>query len=316
MDYGKLAYLKAEELEQRLLSFNRDEESRSLHIAATLNGASGSVPIAIVSGTGSVGFVAKVYARAPQGKKVYLTVGDSVSGEAAFNADGEAIVIGSAFLGNGDTVGLLCDDETAVDKVEIVFCGNASIAARAFETAAVGLDDVAGIITATLGRIKLTVADAAKLDVGVDAAEGVTVGFGSAAAITAYGGKFKIAYASEGHVTLAEADKSGLFSVMREFDVDGTVTDIALGYAASRLIIAYIIDGEIGFRFADSDFDILSGEVRSGIRADKVMVAGTEKGCIVYSFNGKCFLKMFEKTLAAETKLKLTSSVAFSSAEE
>lgn len=306
MDYGKLAYLKAEELEQRLLNFGRDEESRSLHISATLNGASGYIPIAIVSGTGSVGYVAKVYAAQSVGKKAGISVGGVVSGEAEVNDNGEAIVIGCAVLGGGETVGLNTDAE--VDRVEIVFCGNASVAARAIEVDAVGLDDTAGIITSSIGKVRLTIADASALNKGVDAAEGKVAGFGTSAAIAAYSDCFIIAYANESGITVAKADKSGLISEIHEIAIEGNITDVAVGRMDSRLVIAYIVDGEIAYGNYDADTGILFGGSRSGIRADKVMLCG-EENFLIFSAGGKCFLKEFEKTLVAEAKVKMKIGV-------
>lgn len=241
---------------------------------------------------------------------------NSVVGEGEINAYGESVIIGSAVLGGGDTISVLCDDTTAIDKVEIVFCGNASVAARAIEADVVGLDDVAGIITATLGKIRFTVADSEMLSKGVDAAEGDVIGFGTAAAVTAENGEFTLAYAGEEKITLAKADKSGAIKRVRETEVSGVLSDIAVGYVAARLIIAYVVDGEIAYRFSDADFAIVSAEKKTGIRADKVSVAGKDRACLIYCQNGKCFLKQFEKELSVDAKLTLAAKASLTSAEE
>lgn len=307
MEYGKLAYLKVEELEQRLRNLNFDTESGSAHFSASLNGCEGITPLAVVRGSGSVGFIAKITAPDSMGKKVAVLLGNSIIGETTLNSDGEGIIIGSVVLGEQNILSLFCPEYIALANVEVVFCGDASIISGALKVCAVGLGNIAAIASASAGKVRFSIVGKEQLDKGVDPAAGKFIGLGTCVALTATDGDFIAAYADGKILNLAQITPTGVILHTTQKQCPREIEDVAVWYGRGRCLVAYVVDGNILCRFVDPSLTDFSNEISCGIKADRVILGG-HAPFIVYSDNGNCFFKQFRNFVGAAATAFLTAT--------
>lgn len=308
MDYGKLAYLKVEELEQRLATLNLNNISYSSHLSLSLEGQEGSIPLASISGNGSVGIIAKISASGPVGKSILLVAGDLVVGETKLNGGSECFIIASVLLNGNEIIGLECDEGVSVNEVDIVFCGNAFVLARAIEVKVAALSDRAAFVTVTGKKVRLTVADASALALGLDPALGKVIGFGSCVDVVNTESGFALAWADKNTITLAETSAEGRLKQMSVIDAS-QVEDIAVRRGPFGYILAYIKEGKIIYRIVESDFFTVGKENFTGISADKLTLCGLETPYLIYTDRQKVFLKQFDVGRYISTSLNLISSV-------
>lgn len=308
MEYGKLAYLKAEELEQRLSKINTDYNSYNSHLSVSLSGVGGLVPLATIEGSGSIGIVAKVTALNSVGKSVAILAGDAIVGDAVISDLNEAVIIGSVVIEDSEVISLDCGSDTAVTKVEVMFCGSATVKNRAVEVRIASNSDKAAIITSFGGRVKLTIAEKEDLDRGVDPANGMTIGFGNCCGIAPDEDGFVAVWADGKSIFISEISFDGTLGKSAVFDCDGAVSDVAVWRGKDGYLIVYIARGEIFFRRQESDFKSVGREEQTSVKADKVQLVGKNEPYLIYSSNRKCFLTQFQEGVSIKAKIGVTST--------
>lgn len=312
MDYGKLAYLKAEDLELRLMNLDFDNESNSAYITASVGGAGGVIPLAVVSGDGNIGFVVKIATVDSANKKISLLCDGLVVGEGYANNFGEVIIIGSANISESAEIALSCQEDTFVIKAEAVFFGNAYVSARAIEVSACGADSVAAVITSNLGKICLTIADAEMLAKGIDPIEGNVLGAGERAAVCKGKNGFIAAYCGGKDICIQRLDKEGFLQKTLRVRCESEPTSVCVAEFLGRTVVGYVAKGKVCYRVADGELNCISEETKTSVSADKVLLCGKNALFLVYSYRGKCFLKQYEEEIMTEAFASLVADIQIS----
>ncbi len=291
MDYGKLAYLKAEELESRLSA-----PGRKLPAAAGFAPRiqlTGETELAALRASGAVAVVLKLTlsSAAPVSGRLSAAVNGLVFAEAAVAFDGghTELMIGAAEFTGEAMLSLVPENLSGavLVRAEVLTVGGDGIGREASDFA------VAENETAVLVAVGRDMSVTGR----ILAADG-TLG---AETVLGRGSRFDVCGAPDGFI-LAHNDATGnLWLKKLNNALEMTAVLHAGGSAASpavcmydgRIWLAYARDGEIRLRAADAGLTALSAEVAAGFgRADGVrFVRGAPRPVAVVSEDGRCRLK-------------------------
>lgn len=306
MEYGKLAYIKAEEIERRLAALGKTGKVKCSHISASFNAIGGTISVASVNGSGSVGIVAKITAVDSQGENVFLMIDDMVVGEATINSSGEALIICSADIIGKSSINFKCGENVKIVQTEILLYGDADVLSNSVSVDIAASNDLAAVVATNNGKIKFGLVTKETLIKGYDPAKGTTLGFGSCADIAADSDNFVAVWAEGFTVSIAEISFLGKTGKVVSFKCPKRVVDVSIMCDKNFYLVAYIYDGKIAYRKIDKDSKSISYEERTSVKADSVKLTGTDNPFIVYTYDRRCFLQQFEEETVMTVKAEFS----------
>lgn len=306
MDYGRLAYIKAEELERAVLRLGSEKalwQVRSATVYPNRRIESEYAPLS-VWGNGEILLVASVRVRAPQGAdnaKVWLTLGGKsiACGRVTVGA-GERTdsVLTAAVVADGETLGVWADGaELVLEEMRVLASGDGvALSTAASAVVCDGVD----------GQIFWARADGSGMHIRKAGAENAATLSGSAFDLTAV--------SSGVHVLIANGDE--LTGVVFSHDLKEIARvrlgaggeSVAIGGCADGLALAVVRNGTVytakcGEGFTDAtEFVPLDG----GIRADGVRLSKQCDSPVLFLQRGQ---KIFAKVPLAFFTVRGSSSV-------
>ena len=299
MDYGKLAYLKAEELESRLSA-----PGRKLPAAAGFAPRiqlTGETELAALRASGAVAVVLKLTlsSAAPVSGRLSAAVNGLVFAEAAVAFDGghTELMIGAAEFTGEAMLSLVPENLSGavLVRAEVLTVGGDGIGREASDFA-VAENETA--VLAAVGRDMSVIGRVLSAD-----------GTLGRETVLGRGSRFDVCGAADGFI-LAHNDATGNLWLKKLNNALETTAVLHAGCVCDgRVWLAYARDGEIRLRTADAGLTKLSASVAAGFgRADGVrFVRGAPRPVAVVSEDGRCRLKFSEPETVLGATLAVTA---------
>lgn len=307
MDYGKLAYLKAEELESRLSAPGRKLPAAAGFAPRTQ--LTGETELTALRASGAVAIVLKLTlsAAGPVSGRLSAAVNGLVFAETdvAFTGEYTELLIGAAEF-SGEAMLSLFPENLSVAvlvRAEVLTVGGDGIGREASDFA-VAQNETA--VLAAVGRNMSVIGRILSAD-----------GTLGAETVLGRGSRFDVCGAADGFI-LAHNDATGnlwlkklnnALETTAVLHAGGSVASPAVCVCDGRVWLAYARDGEIRLRTADAGLTKLSASVSAGFgRADGVrFVRGAPRPVAVVSEDGRCRLKFSEPETVLGATLAVTA---------
>lgn len=295
MDYGKIAYLKVEELEARTAKLENRESAKvkSVYACPRKNTSLGAASIARAKEGGEVCSFCRATVRVVSGAgSLVLKAGGVEVGRTAFSGEaGEvvtAFIMGAATVSRNDEFTLGGDGgECVIESVQLlVVCFGAGIGGRSGSCAVDCAGETWYLVDCSDGDVALY----AFAEENFALASPLYVGEGDRADVSASESGAAVAYVdSAGNVFLVELSPS--FELIRARFVCSGASSVALHAAGNSFVIAAVKNGEVT-AFAASEDGTLGDGVAIDRADDVLFVKGSPTPMLVTASKGKNVLRL------------------------
>lgn len=305
-DYGKLAYMKVEDLENSMQAVaKRTFDSSKAYFSPYVSLCHLPYEMTDFICSGVVAIIARINLNAVSPGVVTLFIDDKCVGAARVEVGkSEKIILGSAKTSGGRlrlVGGFNCDLENA----EIILVGDGAFITRyASDICAVESADKICLVSSVSDSLGAFVVD--KSDPRFITP--VNVGVGSIVDALAFE-NFLICYADSFDNMWGVVLNSGGEEIMRECIGDGCESIALCSYGAT-VIIAYVKNGEVFYKTANHLLGAVSGEHKMELQAERVsFVKNADPPIMVVQSEKNCFIRFCEKEINYEAGATIRLSI-------
>ncbi|MDR2201647.1 MAG: hypothetical protein LBP26_02620 [Clostridiales bacterium] len=300
MDYGKLAYMKLEDLEgaQRAAKKTRQRSARALFCPDVEFDDGRVYEAAGVSGGGAAGLVLKVTLQVLSAGAVELLIDSRYAGEAAFSPGAsEGVIIASALLNGQSLVALRAARglSAVLKRAEFIILGeDAAVTLPASDWRCDSLGGEYALITSRDERLSFYTDSAAALADGAELTE-------QGAYPVGYGSRCDVCMTADGVYALYCDNLDNLWALklgqngeLARARVGGAADRVALTYHDGRFVAAVVSDGAVACFSFDAGFGSVSPllPVDMPFKCGAVgFVRGAPEPVLVAVSGGKSYLK-------------------------
>lgn len=317
MDYGKTAYLKAEDLERRLMRVEARSDTvvSDITVRPVFNTAAGKLVVTRIRSGGSASYICLASVRVGKtGGVLSLAIGGMEAGSAAFDGKENEVVrcliMGSAKTSGGEEITLSSDAKCVILTVQIMAIGSGADMSSGAGTSAVDKSGSKWIL------VDCSDGDVAAYSFTEDAfalGSPVFIGEGNNADVAATDDGAAIAYVDPvGNAFLARLDQS-LALVSLRFVCDGAAS-VALHSGSGRLYLAAVKGGKARIYSVSETGGVSDGA--EGPEAESVLfVKNSSVPMLVTRVKNKNLLRIAATEYGGDEKLAVSVSCAIETPE-